>query len=241
MHETNNNILSFLLNFLFKKADTIIVLSEVEKTILKKKYGALSFVIFPNAVNPLIKEFKNIHKDDNIKFIFFGRITKTKGIYTISKCFEYLTSYFDKFTFDIYGTGPDLNNWITALSKSKELKYYYKGVIGGEKKWEVLNSSDIFLLPSEFEGLPIAMLEAMAAGCTVIVSDVGSIKTVVTNNLNGIILSENSPKSLALIIEDILNYKIDTNLIGHNAQEHIYNNFSFLTYIKRLDNLYSTL
>jgi glycosyltransferase involved in cell wall biosynthesis len=240
-HETNNKILIFFIRFLIKKSDVVIVLSEDEKNLLTSRYGLSNFVVIPNAVDCKISENRDIPKYDKLNFLFFGRISKAKGIYTISKSFEYLTNSFEKFTFDIYGAGPDLDDWVFQLKKNKGLNYTYKGLVGGQKIWEVLKSYDIFLLPSEYEGLPMAMLEAMAAGCTVVVSDVGSISSVVVNNINGIILPENSPESLSLVIEDILNQKYDISKIGNKAQNDIYNNFSFTTFIKKIDSLYLSI
>lgn len=240
-HESNSRVLSSLMKMMFKRVDKIIILSKVEKIILTNRFGQLPFKILPNAVSVKMKIARNQYEHNNLKLFFLGRISEAKGIFTISECFEYLTQYFDRFTFDIYGTGPDLNNWVTRLNKISGLNFFYNGIISGPKKWEMLNGSDIFLLPSKFEGLPIAMLESMAAGCTVIVSDVGSINTVVTNNLNGIILDENCAKSLALAIENILNCKIDINQIGRNAHENVMNNFSFSKYIRKLDKVYADL
>lgn len=240
-HHSNSRIFSFLIKLMFKNAHKIIILSEIEKEILINRYGELPIEVLANAVAPKFNLVRDERKSKNLKLFFLGRISEDKGIYTISESFQYLKSYFDKFTFYIYGTGPDLDNWILKLKEITGLNFFYNGIIAGDKKWEMLNGSDIFLLPSKFEGLPLAMLESMAMGCTVIVSDVGSIKTVVTNNLNGIILKENSAKSLAITIENILKCQIDIYKIGCNAQKNIMNNFSFSKYIKHLNSIYTDL
>ena len=243
MHETKSRVLNILLKKIFEHAEAIIVLSELEKEILSKRYGNLRFSVFPNAVdtntvNGLSKQPVNA----NIRFIFMGRINKVKGIYTISESLQYLTNSFDRFSFDIYGVGPDLEDWLAKLRKYPALNFTYHGVTGGLEKWKALSGSDVLLLPSlSGEGMPIAMIEAMAAGCVVIITDVASVKTVISNNVNGILLSESSPQLLAQKILDVIDGKIDVEFIGNNAKKYVEANLSLSGYIKRLETLYSTL
>jgi glycosyltransferase involved in cell wall biosynthesis len=115
-------------------------------------------------------------------------------------------------------------------------------VVGGKDKWNALRNSDVLLLPSlSGEGMPIAMIEAMAAGCSVIVTDVASVKSVITDNVTGILLPESSPKHLAEKIGDIIEGRIDLKTIGQNAKSYVDANLSLSSYIKRLEHLYSTL
>lgn len=243
MHETKSRILNVLLKYIFKHAEAIIVLSELEKEILSKRYGNLPFNVFPNAVdtntvNGLSKQPVN----SNIRLIFMGRITKVKGIYTISESLQYLTKYFDRFSFDIYGAGPDLEDWLAKLRKYPAFNFTYHGVAGGIEKWKALSASDVLLLPSlSGEGMPIAMIEAMAAGCVVIVTDVASVKTVINDNINGVLLSESSPQLLAQKIRDVIDGKIDVETIGNNAKKYVEANLSLSGYIKKLETLYATL
>jgi glycosyltransferase involved in cell wall biosynthesis len=241
MNEPRQKYLNFLLNNIFKHADSILVLSTLEKDILEKRYGALNFNVFPNAVNITSSPENKKERKEVVKFVFMGRINRSKGIYTISESFKYLSRHFDKFVFNIYGAGPDLDDWLNALKSLKGLQFNYNGIVGDMEKWKILNSADVFLLPSlHSEGLPMAMIEAMAAGCAVVVTDVASIKTVV-NNSNGILLNESSPELLAEKIEEILENKIDVNAIGRQAKEFVRSNLSFSNYIRNLDSLYAAL
>lgn len=242
MHVPANKIISYLLVKVFNNADRIIVLSQVEKDILSARYGNLAFEVFPNAVNTSsITTKMRTYNEKKLRFLFLGRINKTKGIYTISDALPYLTDYFDRFTLDVYGAGPDLDDWMNKLKSFSNLNYSYKGVIGGEKKWEVLNAADVFLLPSlHSEGMPVAMLEAMATGCVVMVSDVASVKTVI-NDSNGILLPVNEPKLLAEKMKEVIDGKFPLSEMGSNARDYVLSNLSFNRYVKRLDHLYASL
>lgn len=243
MHETKSRILNSLLKNIFKHAEAIIVLSELEKEILSKRYGNLSFNVFPNAVDTnILNGLSKQPVNSNIRFVFMARIIKVKGIYTISESLQYLTRCFDRFSFDIYGAGPDLEDWLAKLRKYPAFNFTYHGVAGGIEKWKALSGSDVLLLPSlSGEGMPIAMIEAMAAGCVVIVTDVASVKTVINDNVNGILLSESSPQLLAQKIRDVIDGKIDVEAIGNNAKKYVEANLSLSGYINKLETLYSTL
>lgn len=243
MNEPKSKMLCFLLNKIFKNAEVVIVLSEMEKEVLSKRYGNLSFYVFPNAVDTdYVSTISNKTSNERIKFIFMGRINETKGIYTISDSLQYLKKYFDRFTLEIYGAGPELHRWINTLNAIEGFRYTYNGVVGGKDKWKALGNADVFLLPSlHSEGMPIAMIEAMAAGCVVIVTDVASVSSIVHDNVNGILLSESCPKQLARKMEDIIEGRYNLNSMGQKAKEYVQANLSVSNYISKLDHLYATL
>jgi glycosyltransferase involved in cell wall biosynthesis len=231
-----------LLTFLFKHADSIIVLSEMEKEILTERYGNYTFHVLPNAVDfSAGAAFKRI-ASDKIRFVFLGRINSSKGIYIISEAFQYLRDYYDNFSFSIYGAGPELEGWLSKLDAYNGLNYKYEGVVGGEEKWQALYNADVFLLPSTHgEGMPIAMIEAMAAGTVPIVTNDASITAVVQNEENGFVISKNNPQELANAMQKIIDGKIAMAEVSQKATETIRVYFDISSYVKKLDSIYSSL
>jgi glycosyltransferase involved in cell wall biosynthesis len=69
---------------------------------------------------------------------------------------------------------------------------------------QFLTSIDCFVLPSRYEGLPLVLIEAMAAGKPVIVSDFDSAKEVVVSNVNGIIVPRENPEALAQAMRHVM-------------------------------------
>lgn len=246
MNEPQRQPIKFFLERLFSLADKVIVLSEKEKNLLVKRYSLKNISILPNAVNissrPATKDVIGFDGRRNLKALFFGRINKSKGIYTITESFKYLNDYLPYIEFDIYGKGPELDNWLNKLSSCKGLRYEYKGVIDETEKPKVLADYDLFLLPSlHSEGLPMAMLEAMSAGCTVIVTDDASISSVVKNGKNGFIVSKNNPEALAAKIKQAVDNEIDLEEIGRNASATIKEKHSFDQYVQKLDSIYERM
>jgi len=243
MNDCQDKLINFLLKKTFKHAEAIIVLSNLEKEILSKTHGELVFHVFPNAVDTILaNSLRDRTSHPGIRFVFMARVVESKGIYTISESLQYLSDYFNQFSLDIYGAGPDLNEWLDRLKKIKGLQYCFNGVVGGKDKWNALKRADVLLLPSLYgEGMPIAMIEAMAVGCLVIVTDVASVKSVITNNVNGIMLTESDPKQLAERMKDVLEGRVNIKAIGENAQKYVNDHLTLTGYIKRLENLYATL
>jgi len=69
---------------------------------------------------------------------------------------------------------------------------------------DIMSRSDVLVLPSRSEGLPLALLEAMACGLPVIATDVGGISEVITSGENGILIPPDDPQKLANVVDALL-------------------------------------
>ena len=106
----------------------------------------------------------------------------------------------------------------------------------------ILNSVDLFCLPSiAGEGLPNAILEAMACGVPTVATDVGGSSEIVTNGFNGFIVSPNSSNQLHSAILKLVN---DASLLKNQskiARERVVRDFSLRKQIEDFQNLYLEL
>jgi len=243
MHKCGNRLINLLLVNDFTNAEAIIVLSDIEKRRLSESYGNHPFHVLPNAVDTGAFGCLTAQRPPSeIRFVFMARVIECKGIYTISESMQYLTSYFDKFSLHIFGAGPDLAGWLARLEKHPSLKYHFNGVVQGMDKWQALIDADVLLLPSlHGEGMPMVMIEAMAVGCLVIVTDIASVQSVITNNVNGILLSESDPRQLANKMIDIIEGRFDLKSITENAKAYVNAHLSLHDYMIKLENIYATL
>jgi glycosyltransferase involved in cell wall biosynthesis len=78
------------------------------------------------------------------------------------------------------------------------------GVMSPTRIAQVLAASDLFVMSSAYEGMPIAVLEALATGLPVVSTNVGEISTIVQDGVNGRISSDRKPGSLAAAVNDAL-------------------------------------
>jgi glycosyltransferase involved in cell wall biosynthesis len=91
---------------------------------------------------------------------------------------------------------------------------------------DLLSIADVFVLPSLTEGLPVALLEAMAAGLPVIASRVGGVETLVTDELTGLTVPAGDPEGLSRAIIRLLDDRNAGERLGRAAQSYIRTHYS---------------
>ena len=165
----------------------------VESDILKNnlnKLGLNNVLVMHNFRK--IQKFDIKYRSSNkIKFVFFGRVIKVKGIEQAISLIKRLTDEKMNVSLDIYGQCEMsyleyLNNLIGDYNN-----IIYKGSIkpDGKTEYEILSCYDIFILPTEHvgEGLPGALIDSYIAGLAVLVSDWKYAREYVVDNENGFI------------------------------------------------------
>lgn len=225
---------------LLKGSNVNIVLSDKEQDQLYNNFGVSSMVL-PNALAPLLIKPGCKRFNEKIKFIFLGKIVITKGIYIIAEALKLLSEYHDDFNFTFYGSGPDLSGFLNKLNEIRTLQFEYKGVAKGAEKWKAFNDANVFLLPSYFEGLPLAMLEAMQSGCIPVVSDEASMLTVVQDSVNGFVVKKGNPQELSTLLEEILNERNKLEQMSNSAKITIAEKYGISTYMKSLTSYYAII
>ena len=233
-----NSILNNIVKILLNGNDNVIVLSEIEKNILKINYGFADSYILPNAV--IIQNENKIKIFSKVPtFLFLGRIHESKGIYEIIELFEKLIKKDVEFTFVMYGDGPLKEYAVNKLNLFLGNRFIYGGVVSSKNKMDVISKADYFLLPSRYgEGLPLALLEAMSEGLIPIVTNNGSMDSLVQDGFNGIKVnlcykSDIYLKTLEVLENIQLQMDISKNAILTVSQYH-----NFKNYIESLNNIY---
>lgn len=105
----------------------------------------------------------------------------------------------------------------------------------------VLSALDIFILPSLWEGLGMAMLEAMAAGVPVIASDVDGIKEVIESDKTGILVPPADPGKIAEAVIELLKDEKRREYFSVMGQNSVQAGFNMFGFIKKIEKIYSQL
>jgi len=105
----------------------------------------------------------------------------------------------------------------------------------------VLSSIDVFVLTSLWEGVPISVLEAMAASKPVVVTDTGGIEEVITDGVNGYLVSTKNVISLSEKIIVLLGNEKLREQIGQNARRSLDSRFSLENMVKNTSELYGVI
>lgn len=174
---------------------------------------------------------------DDIAIIFVGRIEKTKGPGRLLDCIPFLIE--EKRPFHIFFAGE--GNYKPYLEKCVLTKNYdpnvtFLGHVPHEKLSSYYNMADILVLPSETEGVPMVILEALACGTPVVASNVGGIPDIIVDGINGMVIEDLSPKKLTFAIIDILLKKIGREEISRSVEP-----FSVKNFVESFDVIVSTV
>jgi glycosyltransferase involved in cell wall biosynthesis len=223
---------------MLRAADAVVVLSELEKKIIENRWQNLNVKVLENAM--AIDEASEARRETGEKtLIFLGRLHESKGLHEIIEACRMLKTQGFEFRFHAFGAGELKDFFAAEMTKTLGEKFHYGGVVSGVEKWAELAKADIFVLPSRYgEGLPMAMLEAMAAGCIVIAAEMASTGAVVEDGVNGFLVE---PRSVGQLVEKLkltLSGKIDLESLRKKARETIKAKFDLNDYIRRLENIY---
>jgi len=191
--------------------------------------------------NPL-NNFKNIKKElgiDESKCVigFAGRITEQKEPLTLIRAFKKVLDANKDVVLLIVGEG-DLKD--KAIQLIKELGIDNSVVFEKFRNDvpDLLNAMDIFCLPSLWEGLPIALLEAMAMQKAVVATAVDGTKEIIIDGQNGIIVPAQKADALAAAILSLVNNKKQRKYLGENARKTVAEKFGATQMTKQTEDVY---
>lgn len=232
-----NKIKRLLVKDAFSKCDCLIVLSDTWKVKLMNLFPQTSIFVVEN-FSPYI--FNKTHiGHEKTQILFLGFITELKGCFDLPSIVEELTKTTTNFIIKICGVGKEKE--LKEIIKNKKLTDYFEflGWIDKKRKEELLENSDIYLLPSYSEGMPMSILEAMGYGLPIIASNVGGIPEIVINNKNGFLTNPGNIKQFAdyliiLIMNSNLRYKM-----GRQSIHLVESKYSLNIHVKKIMKIYN--
>lgn len=226
---------NFITNIL-NQADFIIALSKQWGEILSNISSNQNIKILYNPT--FIKELNHI-PSETARFLFMGRIEKRKGVYEIIESTKYLQN--NNVIINLYGDG-DIDKFKRLIQESAVgEKVQIKGWISGNEKKSVYDNSDVLLLPSFNEGLPMSILEAMAWGLPIISTPIAGIPEAVEDGVNGFLIQPGDAKSLAEKIDVLVNDKDLREKMGRESYRIAKEKFDINVIIKQLQGIYDEL
>jgi len=180
-----------LIEFFFKKTDSVVLLCNDWMDKITKKYSIKNAVVINNPVPFDLAKVKIGERKptvDSITILFLGFLIKTKGIYDLIEIAQKLNG--SPFTYKILvcGKGEEESSFVKKIKERDLDNIEYLGWVSGETKLDLFRTSDIFLLPSYKEGMPMVILEAMAFGLPIISTCIAGIPDMVKEGINGYLL-----------------------------------------------------
>ncbi len=147
-------------------------------------------------------------KNGKIKVLFLGTMGDNKGIRIILDCFEKYREQLQPYVeLHLGGIGPLVSEVKARIRNGLSGYIYYHGWVEGEQKYTLLKDSHIYLQPSVYESLGIAIIEAMSYGAAIIASNRGGIPDLVECGVNGFLIEPRCAEQLYECLDKLLSDK----------------------------------
>ena len=187
--------------------DLIAVLSSAQKKPFIEIGLGEKVKVFPNTVDldrfrsPTMRNYRaefDIPKHHVVILFIANHFYKKKGGMDLLKTIPLVIEKHKKVLFVFVGGGGEEEVMLSFCRKEKIQDYVkFTGFLSSKAIIQILNSSDIFVLPSHSEGFPNVILEAMAAGLPIVSTPVGAIPEIIENGENGLLVKPKDHSALA--------------------------------------------
>ncbi len=225
--------------FTSRWADMIISNSHAGKKVLEEKAGIPpeKIEVIPNGI--AIEKAHTVYRRENFGIKTDERIVGTVGNLRSPKGHKHLVSAapfilkrFPDVRFMIVGEGG-LKQKLVQQAEIAGIseKFIFTGFIPDAAG--VIELFDIFVFPSLWEGCPVSLLEAMAAGKPCAAFSVGDIPFIIEDGVSGLLIPPESPEKLAEGIISLLEDKNRSVMMGEKAKKRVESEFSFETMMGR--------
>lgn len=164
-----------------------------------------------------------------------GRFTKEKNYETLIGA----AALMPKINFFIIGSGPEEKTLYAQRSTLNAKNVLFIAPTGEDSKY--LKAFDIFVMSSIKEGLPYILLEAMAAGIPVVVTEVGGIPEIIKNHANGLMVAQRNPELLRKSIAGLLTNTHIGNELAKMAKQIVHEKFHLRKMIDKTTATYRSL
>lgn len=222
-----------------KFADEIIVLSEGVQNYFLDTYGRKTRFI-PNGVNrpviceaDMIKEKFGLEKDSYI--LFLGRLVPEKGLRYLVEAFKQVKT--DKKLVIAGGSSDtdEFTNELKEMAKGDD-RILFTGFVQGKELDELYSNAYVYTLPSDLEGMPLSLLEAMSYGNCCLVSDIDECASVVKDK--AFVFKKSDVVDLKEKLQKACDAKVQVQKYKDEAADYICGKYNWDEVVKETLELY---
>ena len=249
-----NSLISLGLQKSYQLTSRMIAISHAVKITLVEDIGIMSDEIqvihygigrkgnLKNHQNTEINIRQKFNISDNVPLIgTVGRLASQKGHFYLIEGFAIIKQSFPNAKLFIVGHDDEglregLEKQILKLNLAEEV--FITGYLDG---YSVINSLDVFVLPSLWEGLGLVLLEAMASSKPIIASRVNAIPEIVEDNVTGLLVSPRDIEGLAHAICLLLNDPERAKQLGENGRKRLEQFFTLGRMVSQIMGIYDNM
>lgn len=227
-------------------------------TISKKlmKYSD-EIISISNSVAGQIKEYYHVNRIkvikngvDTVKFhpaegrgsylLYVGRLSHGKGIFDLLNAFKMLNRESDVKLL-IAGKGELEGKIRSRIEDENICNVEMVGYVEQEDLMRIYQNAGIFIFPSHYEGLPTAILEAMASGLPIVTTDVSGCHDLIKNGYNGLLVPSEDPDKLYQAMSKLLHEPKFAEYLGKNARLSAEKEYSWTIITEKIEALYKNV
>lgn len=233
--------LRFVKKTIFKADHIKFLSSSFSKLFVEKGYSNRTSLGNTFIDDSLLDGYESIIKNNkDVNILFLSTISKNKGIYLAVELFTELVRKYN-ITLTIAGNGPELDNIKKSLNCDISDKVIFTGHITGQDKINVYKNADIYLFPSQYEGMPTSVLEAMGFGLPIVCSSVGALPDFFENEKMGFIINKDDKDGFKQGLEKLISDKEFRDMVSNYNHDYAIEYFLASKAIKKIDSDYQNL
>jgi len=237
-----------LIKFLFRYTDKILLYNNLLRRYAKKLGVSEEKMVFlPEGINFDTHKYNNellmkirmnlrISSDEKL-IIFTGRLVPVKGIDTLIEAFKKLHIEYPNCKLLIVGDGPYRELYEMQAGRLLNKNIFFTGMVEPEKVVHLLLSSNIFVMPSISEGIPVSLLEASSCGLPCIATSVGAVPDIIKPRKTGIIFRVGDTNQLFKSLVYLLNNESAAKKMGKQAKKRVMNLFNWDKIINKYEHI----
>lgn len=180
-----------VIKFFLSKPHTLILLCRDWKEKIEESYHVRNTAVIHNPVPIDIESTDDVgaSNGDLVTALFLGFLIKTKGIYDMIEIAKKLDRDTLPIKIIVGGKGEEEKKFLQKIKDENLNNLEYLGWVKGEQKINLFKGSDLLLLPSYKEGMPMVILEGMSFGLPIVSSNIAGIPDMVVDGENGYLLA----------------------------------------------------
>ncbi len=211
----------FIARFIARRADRVVVLSHEWENKLAARLPGASLSVIENGVSIPVRASPE-KTSSEIIILFLGNLCQRKGVWDLLACAGRLPPAARLVLIggeEDPGIAEKIREQIARDGTQDRVQL--TGPLTGDAKFAWLYRADIFVLPSHAEGVPISMLEAAAAGLPLVVTPVGGIPSVLSDEKHALFVKPGDRDALCSAITRLIGDPELRQRLGHAAKDHV--------------------
>jgi glycosyltransferase involved in cell wall biosynthesis len=224
------------IRWIYRGASRVIVLSEEWRAMVASVEPACRFAVIPNPVD--IPAWSARLSEGPPQVLFLGVLEERKGVHDLLRAWSRIVARHPGARLVLAGSGSEKIVAGLARELGVESSVTMPGWVTADERAQLLRTSWVLALPSHVEAMPMAVLEAMAAGLPVVATRVGGIPSAVSEGVTGYLVEPRDPEALGERLHELLRNATLRRVMGKAGRARAHDLFSAERIVPQIESLW---